>query len=35
MIHLKLADRTANRHGYFGDPVENFDREGHNVFPDV
>lgn len=32
-IHLKLPDRTANRHWCFGDPRENF--EGLNVFPDM
>lgn len=35
LIHLELADRTASRHQDFGDPVEDFDREEHGIFPDM
>lgn len=35
LIPLELADRTASRHQDFGDPVEDFDREGHSIFPDM
>lgn len=37
LVRVKLPDRTANSYWYFwyfGDPSENFDKEGHNVFPD-
>lgn len=35
LIHLELADTTASRHQDFGDPVEDFDREGHDISPDM
>lgn len=35
LIHSELADRTASRHQDFGDPVEDADREGHSIFPDM
>lgn len=35
LIHLEPADRTASRHQDFGDPAEDFDREGHSIFPDM